>query len=282
MRVPPDTSSPRRSLRLQKVDPPTFNKHTTQPKPRGRPKASPWPTPMLYLRINRKFLLLLPAPTVNLPNPQPLAPPLGTFGNLNVITTTLSALNPFAGDTVDWLITVARLIFEPLGYSSLYTFTTGSLESWLDREMEASAWRTVNNGEQLRATIYEFRPDNDTPIALTKISLRQARSVTTNTSAPRATAFRKDLLRRDQACIISQEPLPNLLIASHLIPRRLGDAGVRSALQPFTGSPATVDRYDLRIGVPLFQALDTLVNSYLVGFWNTGPVSLLIIPTLSP
>jgi hypothetical protein len=184
--------------------PPTFKKQTTRPskqrppkEAKPRPPTKPRRTPMLYLRINRKFLLIHPAPTANRPNPQPLAPLPGTTGNLNVIITTLSDLNPFAGDTVDWLIKVARLIFEPLGNSSLYTFTTGSLESWLDRDMEELAWRKVNNGEQLRATIYEFRPDNDTPIALTKMSRRHARSVTTITSAPRATTFRDALLRRD-------------------------------------------------------------------------------------
>ena len=51
-------------------------------------------------------------------------------------------------------------------------------------------------GEQLRATIYEFRPDNNTPIALTKRSLHHMRSVTTNTSAPHATAFSAALLQR--------------------------------------------------------------------------------------
>jgi hypothetical protein len=65
------------------------------------------------------------------------------------------------------------------------------------------------------------------------------------------------------------------------MPRRLGDAGVQSAFQRFTGSIATVDRYDPLVGVPLLQTLDTLVDTYLLGFWNTGPVSLLIIHTQS-
>jgi hypothetical protein len=290
MRAPPSTSSPRRSSRIQKlaqkVAPPTSKKKTTRTsKPRPK-KAKPPPTtkvprtPLLYLRINRQFLLLLPAPTANQPNPQPLAPLPGTTGNLNVIIATLSDLNPFAGDTVDWLIKVARLIFEPLGTSSLYTFTTGSLESWLDRDMCAT-WRTVQDGEQLRATVYEFRPDNNTPIALTKVSLRHMRSVTTNTSAPRATTFRDTLLRRHQRCVISQQSLNLQIIASHLMPRRLGDVGVQSAFQRFTGSTATVDRYDPLLGVPLFSALDSLVDSYGLGFWNHGPVSLLTIHTLS-
>jgi hypothetical protein len=108
-------------------------------------------------------------------NPQPLPLLPGTTGNLNVIITNLPDLYPFAGDTVDWLIKVARLIFEPLRTSSFYTFTTESLEWWLDREMEPSLRRQVGRGEQLRATLYEFCPDNDTLITLTRKSLRHIR-----------------------------------------------------------------------------------------------------------
>jgi hypothetical protein len=235
---------------------------------------------MLYLRVNRKFLLLLPAATPDQPNPQASAPLPGTTGNLNVIIANLRQLRPFAGNTVDWLIKVARLMFEPLGTSSLYTFTTESLEWWLDREMEPSTWRQVVHGEQLRATIYEFRPDNDALIALTRMSLRHTRSVTTNTSRPRATEFRNVLLRRHKTCIVSPHPLESLVIASHLIPRRLGDAGVQSAVQRFTGSSIIVDRYDPLVGVPLLATLDLLTDHYDMGFWNYGPVIFLTFHTL--
>ena len=235
---------------------------------------------MLYLRVNRKFLRLLPAPTADEPDPQPLTPP-GTTGILNVIIADILQLRPFAGKTVDWLIKVARFLFEPLGTSSLYTFTTESLEWWLDREMEPSTWRQVVHGEQLRATIYEFRPNNDALITLTKMSLRQSRSVTTNTSIPRAAHFRNTLLQRhDRTCIISRQSYEKLLVASHLIPRRLGDIGVHSATQRFTGLPTIVDRYDPLIGVPLFSSLDILTDGYELGFWNYGLVSLLTFCTL--
>ena len=198
-----------------------------------------------------------------------------TTRNLNVIVADLHDLHPFAGDTVDWLITVARLIFEPLGTSSLYTFTTESLEWWLGREMEPSLWREVVRGEQLRATIYEFRSNNDAPIMLTKMSLRHTRSVTSNTSIPQATPFRNALLRRDRVCIITQQARALLLVASHLIPRRLGDAGVRSVCQRFVDSSTIVDRYDSRVGVLLLVTSGLMVDAYELGFWNHGPVSLL-------
>ena len=189
------------------------------------------------------------------PNTQPLLPLLSTTRNLNIIIADLLDLHPFAGNTVDWLINVVRLIFEPLGMSSLYTFTTELLEYWLDREMEQTLWRQVVQGEQLGAIIYEFCPHNDTFIMLTKVSLHHVRSMTTNTSAPPAPPFHNALLQCHQTCIITQQPFQEALVASHLIPRCLSDAGVQSAFQCFTGSPAIIDKYD-----PLIAMLDSFMD----------------------
>ena len=82
-------------------------------------------------------------------------------------------------------------------------------------------WRQVAHGEEIGATVYEFRPTNNALITLTKMSLRDSRSVTTNASAPQATQFRDRLLRHHGACIVSGEQIEVILAASHLIPRRL-------------------------------------------------------------
>ena len=252
------------SKNVPKKPRPVHAKKDFQPPSRSRPQAG-----LLYLRVSRGFLNLLPAATAGQPVPHPLPSP----GFLYVIRASLEDLHPFAGDTVDWLIRVARLIFEPLGTSSLFTFTADTLDSWLDRDMDPTQWRQVEQGEQLRATIYEFRPDNDAFITLSKMSLREGTSATTNTSQPRATAFRNAIHERDRKCIISQNPFS--LAASHLLPKRLGDAGVTSVVQRFTGSDAAVTRFDPTIGVLLVLPLDDRVRSYEVGFWNSGPVSLL-------
>ena len=270
------TPSPRRSSRIANSKraayaPNAFNKipgkkrHSlVEPQPPTAPQT-------LYLRVNRRFLLLLP----DAPEDQPSPPLPGTRGNLNVIIADLPDLRPFTGDTVDWLIKVARLIFQPLGTSSLYTFTTRSVEWWLDREMQLPLWRVVLPGEQLRATIYEFRPNDNALIALTKRILRHTRSVTTNVSTPRATQFSHALRKRDRGCIITHQPMERVLISSHLIPRRLGNLGVQSVVQRFTGLATVVDRYDPAIGISLFSGLEPLVDSFELGFWNNGPVSLL-------
>ncbi|KAM6493658.1 hypothetical protein JOM56_010019 [Amanita muscaria] len=224
---------------------------------------------LLYLRVSRGFLNLLPAATAGQTDPQPLPPPPGTIGHLYVIRASLQDLRPFAGGTVDWLIRVARLIFEPLGTSSLFTFTADTLDSWLDRDMDSTQWRQVEQGEQLKATIYEFRPDNNAFITLSRMSLREGTSATTNTSQPQATAFRNMINERDGKCIISQTPWS--VAASRLVPKRLSDAAVTSVVRRFTGSDAAVTRFDPTLGVLLFLPLDDRVGSYEVGFWNSGP-----------
>lgn len=290
-------SAPRRSSRLVTTKPGTSKKpYTKKPpkKPRRQratkkpdlqpqalaPAVGPPEIEVLSLRVSRRFLNQLPAATADQPNPLPLPPPPGTTGHLNVIIANLQDIRSFAGDTTDWLIRVAQLIFEPLGTSSLFTFTQGTLESWLDRDMDPAQWRRVEQGEPLRATIYEFRPDGNAFITLSKMSLQYGRSVTTNTSQDRAGAFSNAIRRRDATCIVSNNSLPGLLVASHLTPKRLGDVGVTSVVRRFAGVDAAVTRFEPSLGVLLFLPLDQLVNSYEMGFWNSAPVSPFILSEL--
>ena len=205
---------------------------------------------MLYLRVNPRSLHPFPATTADQPNPQPPLP--GTTGNSNVIAADLLDLRPFAGDAVDWLIQAARLIFEPLSTSSLCTFTAESLELWLDREMEhqrGGRWCMATRDHYLRVS------SNGMFTALTKMTLHKAKSITTNASITPTTTFHHTLLQHHPTYIISKQPLQQILVTSHLIPRRLGDTGVQSAFQRFVGSSTIINGYDPLIGVPLLVTL---------------------------
>lgn len=236
----------------------------------------------VYLRSNIQFLRRFPDPTDNDPNPQPLPPIADASGNLYTLAGDLQEMNKFAGGAVEWLIEVARFIFEPLGGSSLCTFTTNDIDYWFDREMEPLQWRQVAGQEQLTATIYEFRPDNNAHIELTKICERLTRSATTDTSANQSTAFRTALLRRHLGCVVTNEQIPDQLEASHLLPKRLRDTGVQAILQHFDASLNVASRFDPRLGVPLLKTLDPLVDSLELGFWRTGPVSFPALFILLP
>ena len=226
-------------------------------------------TEIVYLRVNRRLLLQLNAPSANQPKPPPSHPLPGESGNLNVIAAPLPDLQKFAGTTVDWLIHVARLIFARSGV--LYTFQTQNLHYWLGRQKD-NTWRQVLAGEELRPTIYEYRHLNDQAIEPTRMCYRPVRSVTTNTTQDQASVFRTALLERHSTCIISGEFEPRFLVASHLIPRRLGDNGVRSIFQHFTGLPTPMTRFHRSIGITLDLRMNILVDLFQLGFWNTGDV----------
>ncbi len=169
-------------------------------------------------------------------------------------------------------------MFEPLGNSHLFTFTgditEGTVQLWMNMDMVPAQWRQVQRGEPLRPTIYEFRPNNNAPITLSKMSARQAHSVTTNASQPHADAFRDAIRARDTRCIITGHQRFRGVTASRLIPKRLGDVATRSVVQHFTGlDAANMTRFDPRLGVLLSKQLDPMVDFYELGFWHSGPVS---------
>ena len=102
--------------------------------PKAKPQHHPKPKlhQMLYLRVNWKFLLPLPAPTEHQPNPEPLESPLATTGNLNVITADVLELPPFAGRTVYWLIKVARFFSSQWAPAhSIHLLTSHSNGGWI-------------------------------------------------------------------------------------------------------------------------------------------------------
>jgi hypothetical protein len=97
--------------------------------------------------------------------------------------------------------------------------------------------------------------------------------VSTIASQNQTSQFRTTLVERHQQCIVPEAFDPLSLVASHLIPRRLGDAGVQFVFERFTGSSTIVDRFSPLIGVPLFSSLNAFVGAYKMSFWNSGPVS---------
>jgi hypothetical protein len=56
---------------------------------------APFPFATVYLRVNKRFLLVPNPPTENQPNPPSSQPPLGETGNLNVIAGQLRDIQTF-------------------------------------------------------------------------------------------------------------------------------------------------------------------------------------------
>jgi hypothetical protein len=186
-------------------------------------------------------------------------------GHLYLIEGTFSDIARYAGLTAEWIIRVARLLCEPLGSGRIFTHTTGTTDDWYSPDRTTS-WREVVHGDVLLPGIYEFEPVHR--IVLSKICERQNRSVTTTGTTPNATTFREQLERRDSRCVVSRSQVP--IVASHLIPRRLGPGGVTDVVERFTGvtEVTDVDLFDPRIGITLFEAVDHWVDRFQAGFYH--------------
>jgi len=218
----------------------------------------------VYIRVRRS--LVFPNPTTPNPtivNPPPSIPQLS--GHLYLIQGSIDDIRRYAGATVDWIIKVAHFICDPSGVGKVYTHRTGTPLYWYDRDRDAD-WLQVNLGDPLAPGIYEFVMTG--PIELSKISEIQSRSVTSVGSESSSTTFRRHLELRDGGCVVTRAATS--LIASHLIPKRMGTDGAKDVVTRFEGVIAAlnVHRFHPETGVLLFSALDSLVHHYKLGFYH--------------
>jgi len=211
----------------------------------------------------------------------PDSPPTGQqmSGHLYLIEGTFEDISRYAGVTVNWVIKIARLLCEPLGNGCLYTHTTGTPDNWRSSDRDYS-WREVAWDDLLHPGIYEFTSTR--PITLSKISDRQTRSVTTQGTASRsnANAFRRILDQRDGVCVVTRCHRP--LVASHLIPRRIGTDGAKAIVERFASVSEATDIHDFhpKIGILLVTGLDNWVDRYEAGFYHvtvSPPTHLFIV-----
>jgi hypothetical protein len=222
----------------------------------------------VYLRIQLSGIL----PPSTAPTPRE---------HLYLIESDLQALSPYADGKVDWLIRVARLICEPLGSGTLFTYREGDPVYWYQREMTESSWAAIEAGDVLEGRIYEYRPHHGT---LAKIcSSRNQRSITSTLSKSTSKKFRSDLDKRDVCCIVTGQALRLTLTASHLIPKRLGDSNAREIVAAFSGPTFSVStnlhRFDAMLGVLLNLTVDAYVDRFQMGFWKV-PDAVRSAPTV--
>lgn len=213
----------------------------------------------VYIRVRHAVLLPIQTPTSTT---SPAYPPL--TGHIYLIEGTLDNIKRYAGGTVNWVVKVAQLLCDPLREGQLYTHTTETSSHWytLDR---TSGWRRVVLGDPLQPGIYEFEPVS--PIHLSRIGERRNLSKTARGDEPSSAQFCEDLIARDGKCVVCHT---NPVIASHLIPRRLGTDGAKAAVERFCGTrdAVGVHRFDPRIGILLFVGLAKYVECYQVGFYH--------------
>jgi hypothetical protein len=221
---------------------------------------------LVYIRVRRALLLPERTPDTNPPTAGP--PPTG---HLYLIKGTFEDIGRYAHATVDWLIKIAHFICSPRDAGQLYTHTTGTVSDWHDFD-RTSIWKQGAHGDLLRPGIYEF--ESTSPIVLSKISERHPyslHSVVTSGSRSNATTFARRVGLRDGGrCVVTTESDSPTVIASRLIPMRMGSDGAQSVMTRFSGGQEAIDihSFDPRIGILLFSSLDSLVTHYELGFYH--------------
>jgi hypothetical protein len=115
----------------------------------------------IYIRISRASI-----------QRDPDHPDQPSSGLLYLIEGTFDEIVPYAGTTLDWVITIARLLCKPLGDGHVYTHP-GTTREWYHADRTASWWE-VNRGDVLRPGIYEYvTSPRDPIILLSKITNRR-------------------------------------------------------------------------------------------------------------
>jgi hypothetical protein len=236
------------------------NQKTKDPGPQAVAQStSQW----IYIRVLQSVIVSSMDPTITSdPTIVNLFP---STLHLYLIQGSIDDIGRYAGTTVDWIIKVAHSICDPSGAGQVYTHSVGMSYDWYEKDRNAD-WRKVVLGDTLLPGIYEFVTTS--PITLSKISDRQSHSMTSVDSKSSATTFRRHLDLRDGSCAVTQSSYS--LIASHLIPKRMGTGGAKEVVTRFVGAQEAQDihRFHPSIGVLLFSALDTLVDHYTLGFYH--------------
>jgi hypothetical protein len=219
----------------------------------------------VYLRIARSFIHPFHPPSPNLPTGL-LGNDPNAVGHLYLIVGSRQDISRYSGLSADWLAKIAKFICEPRqDGGQLYTHTTGTVDQWYDQDRTAN-WAVVAPGNVLEERIYEFVPSG--PVLLTQYSDRHQSSRTQDAHLASSSTFRTQLQSRDAGCVVTRYNLS--VIASHLIPKRMGAAGASSMVSRFAGphAAAGIHEFDATIGIMLLSTLDSLSDMYLMGFYH--------------
>lgn len=224
----------------------------------------------VYLRVPKRLLL-----DVSPASPTPTPPYSRPAEHLvYILAGSLEDVQQYSGTTVQWLITITRLIFrEIIDSILLYTPKDGYDENWYDTERDDN-WQLVGEGDTLRATIYEIfiHP----PVTYTKISLRHKSSKTSTRSRDKSKSLLTQITSRDQSCVVSHADRP--VTASHLLPKRMGDDLTKEIFRSFAPTEhaqygSSIDIFHPSLGILASKAIDDYIGKYTVGFFCLDAVS---------
>ncbi|KAJ7103045.1 hypothetical protein B0H15DRAFT_874392 [Mycena belliarum] len=236
----------------------------------AEPDATPPDAPgtaILELRVDSPSIRLYPPPPPTISD-DTLAATAMTPGTSSPDTPSLCLLRGTLGDFLQysrqeaskWLLDLAHDICDP-------AYRRGSLLVWKDQR-----WCPVPATDPLISSVYRYDLPAGITVALSKISLRAGKSVSTENED--ATAMADRVKRRDGMCWVigAVRPLSN----SHILPKRMGDHLGRLIFGKFTSFgasnlPPPASIYSEVFGVCLTSNLDRYFDTYDMGFRYVSP-----------
>ena len=245
----------------------TTKGHQSEPNsPQSSRDKSPTMEHGVYIRVHKSLIQTTSSAATTstfATHPSPTNP---SSSHLYLIAGAIQDIERYAGTTLDWVIKIAHLICSPLRRGRVYTHTTGTIHAWYHQD-RGMGWRLVAPGDPLVPGIYEF--DADFSVVLSRLSQREAHSVTSVGSQSSSSTFRRHIeIREGGRCAASN--LRQVLIATHLIPKRIGTEGVRSVVADFVGTLEAQHAHNFHamIGILLTYALEKEVTQYMLGFYH--------------
>jgi hypothetical protein len=179
-----------------------------------------------------------------------------------------------------WLLDVCHGIFDPIRrQGSLFTPNQGTVLSWAQKPIDMSLWRKVHAEEPLEAQLYQCHSlGRSSALLVSKWRSAKSKNSEVNSDLVSSTALRERVSQRDEHCIVTgaDDRLDTIpCIASHLIPRRLGEH-VKMILKRYVdilGLALSGEEMDPRLAIWLDEGVNTAIGNFHVGFYRV-PASL--------
>ena len=167
--------------------------------------------------------------------------------------------------TVKWLSFVAQSIWMTTGT----VFWCSSSDTPVD-ESETWDWMTLDEADDLRAGHYEFRKTSgQVAKPFTRIACKSDVSATNDSQLDKSRVFKRQVSARDgDQCILTT--YIQGLRASHIVPKRLGDAVTRQIFLDRGGSTSS-DRWSPENGITLFIPIDGPFDRFSGSLYPVGP-----------
>lgn len=165
-------------------------------------------------------------------------------------------------NSVQWLLFVAQGIWISRG-ALYYCHDNASPYD----EAETASWLPCLLSDELKAGHYEYRRDPAYPMTpFLRIENKSDTSATNDSQGDQSKTFRREIFSRDNnLCVVTGFAIATN--ASHVVPKRLGDAVTRSIFKERGYATETLNKWSPENGLCMFVPVDTLFDHFRGSFY---------------